>query len=386
VSEFQAPGVRLLASAADADRPKWIQIAYEGSWKGHHQGAFKLSRGDFDRIVDNFRAHPAYVPGGGADVVPFDFDHASEMPSTVPSVASVGKPAQGWARELEVRVGKDGQAQLWALSRVLEPAKSYLRESKIKWVSAAICFASTDFVTGKPCGPALTSIAFTNQPFLRALPAIAASARPQPGVSPMARSVHLLAALNLAIDATDEQVDQAVLTLSKRNADLERENGELRTRHAEEDVDQAIRTYGLSAQAKLIRPTLLSQRLTDPKGFAAQFPRLDPAVDADVLTTRVTTPGPAAQTHARVAAPSSPALRRLMGAQEQPAAQQDASFVRTLASHPGRNKTERAMSYVRSIAANKDLSHEDCHAQACMLLTRNGVPAHVVDITELLDG
>ena len=227
MEDHRAPSV-LLSVAELGDRPKWIQIAYAGEWKGHHQGAFKLTRGHFEKVVENFRAHPAYGKGA-SDVVAFDFDHASEMPPTSAAVALAGKPAQGWVRELEVRDG-DGKAQLWALTRVLEPARTYLTQGKIKWVSAAFNFRAVDLVSGDPCGPVLTSVAFTNQPFLQALPAIAASLRPHSKEEkPMKLTPMLLSALAIVtLTPTDEEIEQSVIKLSNRNRELEDENKALK--------------------------------------------------------------------------------------------------------------------------------------------------------------
>lgn len=181
ITEYRSPAIALRATPTDA--PKWIQVAYEGAWSGHHMGPFQFTRQMFDTIVRNFRNHPQYT--GRSDVVAFDFNHASEMHPTEGSIPSEGTPAQAWAQDLEVRTGPDGKAQLWALTRLLEPAKTYIRNGQMKWVSVAVWFDAVDPVTGKPIGPTLTSIAFTNNPFLQGLPAIAASSRPFSRGTPM---------------------------------------------------------------------------------------------------------------------------------------------------------------------------------------------------------
>lgn len=60
----------------------------------------------------------------------------------------------------------------------LEPARTYIKEGKYKYLSPAIRFGSKDPITGQPAGARLTSAAITNGPFLSALaPLVAAKHR-----------------------------------------------------------------------------------------------------------------------------------------------------------------------------------------------------------------
>ncbi len=181
----QAPSVRLDAGGG-GDAPKWLKCAYEGTFKGHWMGEFTFTRATFEQIVANFHQHPAYMAGaeqaspddvatGLYDVVQFDFHHASEQRADTGTIGVVGAPAQAWALDVAVRDGEGGKAELWSLTRYLEPAKTYVNEGRYKWLSVAVTFNGTDPVTGRLIGAVLTSVAFTNQPFLQALPAIAAS-------------------------------------------------------------------------------------------------------------------------------------------------------------------------------------------------------------------
>ena len=183
----RAPGVRLDAAVASNDAAAvWLEVAYEGSFKGHWMGEFEFSRATFEEIVANFHAHPAFRAGaeqadaatleaGAYDVVQWDMHHASEAPATSGEIPVVGAPAQGWV--LDVRVGQreDGKAKLEALTRWLEPARTYVREKRYRWASVSVVFNAKDPASGKPVGAVLTSIAVTNQPFLQDLPALAAS-------------------------------------------------------------------------------------------------------------------------------------------------------------------------------------------------------------------
>jgi hypothetical protein len=162
--------------------PVWVQVTQEIDAKGYPGGRFKFDRTIFDQVVANFRTHPSYVAGadgiGVADVVPWDFHHASEMDPTEGTIPSGGAPAQGWVQELDIREGANGKAQLWALTRWLEPARTYIKNGQYKWASVVVLFDSRDPVTNQNVGAMLTSVALTNQPFVEGMaPLIAASRR-----------------------------------------------------------------------------------------------------------------------------------------------------------------------------------------------------------------
>lgn len=169
--------VRLEALPTGAERPNpdWIQIAAEGEYKGHHSGrAFRLDGKAFDEIVRNFRSHPSYVEGGAADVIAFDFHHASELDPTSGSIPTEGAPAQAWARELRVQEGPKG-LELWALTNFLEPMATYRRENRYRWTSVAISPNQRHPMTGENIGWYMSSVAFTNDPFIQGMVPLAAS-------------------------------------------------------------------------------------------------------------------------------------------------------------------------------------------------------------------
>lgn len=153
----------ILASSASAEGPVWIQIARSGKFEGHSAGYFEMNDQVFADIVRNFTE----VDLGQ---VAFDFEHASEAPPTDGSIPEAGAPAQGWVKKLEVRAGS-----LWGLVDWLEPARTYIREKKYRFLSPAIRFGAKHPETGKPIGARLTSVALTNRPFLRGMLPIAAS-------------------------------------------------------------------------------------------------------------------------------------------------------------------------------------------------------------------
>lgn len=163
------------------DLPRWVQIATEGRYLGYKGGAqpFAFTRETFEQIIRNFRRNPAYkqdANGVGCEgVVPWDFGHASEAEPTAGTVPIGGVPAQGWACELGLRNGARGEAQLWALTRFLEPARSYIRNEQYKWASVSVLFNAVDPRTGEAVGAVLTSVALTNTPFIEGMQRLAAS-------------------------------------------------------------------------------------------------------------------------------------------------------------------------------------------------------------------
>lgn len=192
------------ADAAPTPQLKWINVANEGQYLGHHQGGFKLDATVMQQLVDNLHQHPQYelgdieldgkaAKGGVNDVVQFDYEHASEMAPWEGTIPVNGAPAIGWVRDLELRKDGQGRLQLWALAWLGEQIRGQIDRREYKWVSIAWNPAGVHWQSGKPIGAVLTSIAFTNHPFLQDLESIAAASRMagQPsrsGVQPKAPS------------------------------------------------------------------------------------------------------------------------------------------------------------------------------------------------------
>lgn len=172
---FLGSGVRLLADDATAsDGPVWVQVAAAGIWKGHPKFAqITFDQGFFDKVIANFHAHPSYEAGedgkGKARVVPFDYEHASEMPATEGTIPLTGAPAVGWVLELEARKADDGGTELWALADFLPATREQIRAGAYQWTSVAIWPNAVDKVSGKDIGPVLTSVAITNRPFVEGM-------------------------------------------------------------------------------------------------------------------------------------------------------------------------------------------------------------------------
>lgn len=170
--------MKLASEVVETDGPVWIQIAREGTWEGHPKGPFEFDTKTFAEIIKNFRAHPSYHQGpdglGDARVVPFDYEHASEMPPTSGTVPLTGAPAPAWALDLQIRAGEQG-AELWAWTELSDQARQQIRSGGYQWTSVSVWPNAIDPVTGDTIGPVLTSVAFTNHPFIQGMAPMQAS-------------------------------------------------------------------------------------------------------------------------------------------------------------------------------------------------------------------
>lgn len=197
---FFAPGLVMLDAEAppanDTEPPKpreipqykWIHCANEGEYKGHHQGGFDFTREVLEAFVRNFRASPQFKSGalelggqqvtcGTEPVIQFDYEHASEMPPWEGTIPATGAPAPAWVVDVTVRNGPDGKGQLWALADLGPTIRQQIASRQYRWVSIAFTLEGVHWITGKPIGPVLTSIAFTNHPFMIDLEPLAAANR-----------------------------------------------------------------------------------------------------------------------------------------------------------------------------------------------------------------
>lgn len=148
---------------SDPKKLVWIQLAQVGTFKGHPAGGFEFTPAVFSNIVRNFE-HDG-LP------IPIDAEHASEMKPSDGNIPVEGAPAMGWIHSLDNR----GRAGLWGQVEWLEPARSYIKEGRYRYISPAVRFKSKDRVTGADTGPRLSSAGITNTPFLPSLQPLTAS-------------------------------------------------------------------------------------------------------------------------------------------------------------------------------------------------------------------
>jgi len=179
--QCQALGTDIVGD--DSDSRKWVHVADEGQFLGYRDGLqpFAFSRDTFEQAIANVHAHPSFQAGadgeGAVDIIPWDFNHASEQDPTSGTIPLLGAPAQAWASDLKIVDGPDGKAQLHALTRFLDPARGYVKAGQYKWASIALTFNATDPRSGDKVGALITSIALTNTPFIEGMGGLVAAAK-----------------------------------------------------------------------------------------------------------------------------------------------------------------------------------------------------------------
>jgi hypothetical protein len=160
------------------ENPRWIHVANEGNYDGYPGGGVAITRQTLEQIVKNFKADPRFKLGGNSlgegKVVPFDFAHVSEMDPRIGDPAK-NELAPAWAMDVQVRNGDDGRAQLWVWTLLGDDVKGMIEKGEITYVSIAYAPQATHPVTGESIGALMTSVAFTNKPFIRDLTPLAAS-------------------------------------------------------------------------------------------------------------------------------------------------------------------------------------------------------------------
>lgn len=170
-------GVELPTTSGEVPEVLWVHLATEGTYKGHRAGEFTIDRGVLQQFVDHVHSHPQFKAGadgtGVAPVVPWDYNHASEMDPT--AYATSGAPSIAWTLDMAIRSGPKG-LELWGLTKLGTQLREQIQRGEYRWVSIAFRTASDDWQSGDPAGAFISSIAATNTPFLRHLTPIAASA------------------------------------------------------------------------------------------------------------------------------------------------------------------------------------------------------------------
>lgn len=200
VLSHPVPSVKLQAAVGEDDAAKWVMVAREGVFLGYNQGEspFQFTRATLDQLVANVQSHPSFKLGadgvGAENVIPWDFDHASEMSPVDGSKPASGAPAQAWTLDMQVREPEGGgAAELWALTRFLDPARGYVKAGQYQWASVAVHFDSIDAVTGTNVGAVISSIALTNTPFIEGMQKLVASKN---GAEVTARMYYAEASMN----------------------------------------------------------------------------------------------------------------------------------------------------------------------------------------------
>ena len=357
--------------------PRWLHLCTEGTRKGHPAGAFTLDAAVFAQFIANLRGHPQFKLGangkGSAPVIPFDYEHASEMAPTDGNVPLVGCPAPAWLADLEVRRGADGRAELWGLALLGERIVQQIRAGEYRWLSIAFTLAGVDPVTGKEVGARLSSVAFTNKPFVqdlqplaastaaaarlagaapRAVPLADGSTTPESKVDETTTPTNDLSSLLAALGVTDPTAALAaipeLMAAKAKLADamaqidaLTSAQAKVEEQMAEAEVGAALSLHFPDPKlAARVRPALVALRAKDRALFSQHYPLPPNAAGALLLSTLV-----AGKNGVQVEPPKPVTL----GEKREVEGDRARIDLRAL---PGRNTTERIIAHLRQTDRN----------------------------------
>ena len=162
---------------------RWVHMAREGLWKGHHSGReIQFTRELFGQFIERFNAtkNPTATKYGHPDGDDF--------------------PAAGWVLDVEVR-----NSGLWGLVEFTPRAAKAIEEGEFRYCSVEFALESIDRETGEPSGPVLSGLGLTNVPFIDGLTPITLSRVGTPARDP-AQEFHM---------ATDMQPQKVIQLLAK---------------------------------------------------------------------------------------------------------------------------------------------------------------------------
>lgn len=135
-------------------KPTWQEMARLGTYRGYHGGSFDLTLESFEQMINNFH------DGSASNQVPVYIGHPDRETEAV-----------GWI--LDIR--RDGETLL-GLIEFTPRMIAKIKAGAFKYLSIEADLEATHPNTGEPIGARLTSLAVTNQPFIRGLKPLSLSA------------------------------------------------------------------------------------------------------------------------------------------------------------------------------------------------------------------
>ena len=124
----------------------WIELAYEGEWKGHPAGEFTFDLDVFRRICTRFDAQDNPIP-----LTYGHPDHGNGQPI----------PGAGFILALEIREGS-----LWGFAEFTPRAAEMIRQGEMRFCSVVVDLGAIDRESGEEVGPEMYEVGLTNTPFL----------------------------------------------------------------------------------------------------------------------------------------------------------------------------------------------------------------------------
>jgi len=184
--------------AGEDKGPKWHLVFPMGVVK--HRGDFPNGRIEFSRSVLEAMATNYTAEGKPERAVNYFHRGASSVPGTPEE-----KRAAGWISDVRVT-----DAGLEALIAWTERARGFILADELRYLSPEFLLDGMSKSTGKKQGPTLLGAALLNDPFLTELPRVAAS---ESTATENHTMKNVAALLNLAEDATPENIEEAVKAL-----------------------------------------------------------------------------------------------------------------------------------------------------------------------------
>jgi hypothetical protein len=145
--------IELRAQPFISENSTWVNIAKCGVWNGYKDGPVAFSPDVFTAIINNAAKLSTRIN--------FDYEHQTFNPMSVGP-----KPSAGVVDNNKIEMRGD---ELWAFVSFTPRAAQSIRDGEYRGCSVVVDPEHTDRVTGKEIGPALLSVALTNDPFIDGL-------------------------------------------------------------------------------------------------------------------------------------------------------------------------------------------------------------------------
>ncbi|NOQ31512.1 MAG: hypothetical protein GQ570_10345 [Helicobacteraceae bacterium] len=231
-------------AGSKASTKGWQKIAIVGEWRGHNNGAFKLSTEDLTQILKNFE-------DAKATEIVVDYEHSTLYADKA--------EAAGWIKELKVE-----NDALYAKVEWLDDAVKLIKDKKYKYLSPVINPSTIDQVSGENIGWSLHSVALTNKPFFEELDELRINKAQQANASEALNAESYKNSIQNKGETVNEDEKKEFEKLKEQNKALKAEIAELKKAKAKAKVDEAV-------AAKKIHPdqaeSMMAFSQNDPEGF-----------------------------------------------------------------------------------------------------------------------
>lgn len=263
---------------------RWVHMAREGLWKGHHSGhVIEFTSEIFAAFVDRFNATK------NATAAKYGHPDGDDF------------PAAGWVLDVEIR-----PTGLWGLVEFTPRAAQSIADGEFRYCSVEFALASIDRETGEPAGPVLSGLGLTNVPFIDGLEPITLSrvgapAREQHRSLSMAMEPEKVLAqiakdLGLKADATVDAIRKKFDAVANYLAAISDNPADKSPPTLDETAKDAVKASAFGARAKLALSSMpdvkkCADDLLDSPGDAATEAATTMVCDKLMTLTGLDAPG-----------------------------------------------------------------------------------------------